>query len=79
VDVFDHTSDRQLLYFKERFLDADDPERERHLLISDKLRNLGVSDSVFLGPAAFALRQMLCDSGEAELVCELGLNRLEWQ
>jgi DNA phosphorothioation-associated putative methyltransferase len=79
VAVFDHTSDGQLLYFKERFLDADDPERERHLLISDKLRNLGVSDSVFLGPAAFALRQMLCDSGEAELVCELGLNRLEWQ
>jgi DNA phosphorothioation-associated putative methyltransferase len=74
VDVFDHTSDRQLLYFKERFLDADDPDRERLLLISDKLRRLGISDSVFLGPSALALRQMLSDSGEAELARELGLN-----
>jgi len=79
VDVFDHTSDRQLLYFKERFLDADDPERERLLLISDKLRSLGISDSVFLGPSAVALRQILCDSGETELVRELGVERPEWQ
>jgi DNA phosphorothioation-associated putative methyltransferase len=79
VDVFDHTSDRQLLYFKERFLDADDPMRERLLLISDKLRRLDISDSVFLGPSVVALRQMLCDSGEAELVCELGLDQPEWQ
>ena len=79
VDVFDHTGDRQLLYFKERFLDADDPQHGRLLLVSDKLRRLGVSDSVFLGPSAVALREMLCDSGEAELVRELGLNRPEWQ
>jgi DNA phosphorothioation-associated putative methyltransferase len=79
VDVFDHTSDRQLLYFKERFLDADDPERERLLLISDKLRSLGISDSVFLGPTAIALRKLLCDSEEVELVRDLGLNRPEWQ
>ena len=79
VDVFDHSSDRQLLYFKERFLDADDPERERLLLISDKFRHLGISDSVFLGPAAVALRQMLHDSGETELLCDLGLNRPDWQ
>lgn len=77
VDVFDHTSARQLLYFKERFLDADDPQRERLLLISDKLRRLGVSDSAFLGPGASDLRQMLCDSGESELVSELGINRLD--
>ncbi len=75
VEVFDHTSDRQLLFFKERFLDADDPERERLLLISDKLRHVGISDSVFLGPSAVALRQMLCDSGEAELVSDLCLNK----
>jgi DNA phosphorothioation-associated putative methyltransferase len=77
VDVFDHTGDRQFLYFKERFLDADDPQRGRLLEISDTLRRLGISDSVFMGPAAVALRQKLCDSGEAELVCELGLNRRE--
>lgn len=79
VDVFDHTSDRQLLYFKERYLDADDPERERLLLFSDKLRSLGVSDSAFLGPSFVALKKMLCDSGETELVRELSVERPEWQ
>jgi len=74
VDVFDHTSDRQLLFFKERFLDADDPERQRLLLISDKLRHVGISESAFLGPTSAQLRQILCDSGESELVCELGLD-----
>lgn len=79
VDVFDHSNDRQLLYFKERFLDADDPERERLLPISDKLRGLGISESVFLGPSAIALKQMLHDSGEAQLARELDLDRTERQ
>jgi DNA phosphorothioation-associated putative methyltransferase len=79
VDVFDHTGDRQLLYFKERFLDADDPQRERLVMISNVFRRLGISDSVFQGPGILALRQMLCVSGEAELVRQLGLDRLECQ
>ncbi len=79
VDVFDHTQDRQLLYFKERFLDADDPERERLVVISEKLRRLGISDSSFLGPTAIALRQMVLDSGEADLARELGLSQPEPQ
>jgi DNA phosphorothioation-associated putative methyltransferase len=77
VDVFDHASDRQLLYFKERFLDADDPQRSRLLLISDTLRRLGVSDSAFLGPKATDLSRLLHNSGHAELACELGLDRPE--
>lgn len=79
VDVFDHTKERQFLYFKERFLDTDDPERERLLVISEKLRRLGVSDSSFLGPSASMLRQMLFDSGDADLARELGFNQREPQ
>lgn len=73
VDVFDHASDDQLLYFKERFLDADDPQRGRLLAISDTLRQLGVADSAFLGPKTADLRHMLLDSGHSELLSELGL------
>jgi DNA phosphorothioation-associated putative methyltransferase len=72
VDVFDHAGDHQLLYFKERFLDADDPQRARLLSISDTLRRLGISESVFLGPSATDLTQMLLDSGQSELLYELG-------
>ena len=79
VDVFDHTNDRQLLYFKERFLDADDPERERLIEISDTLRRSGISEAAFLGPGATQLRRILSDSGESKLVCELGLDQPEGQ
>jgi DNA phosphorothioation-associated putative methyltransferase len=77
VDVFYHRGDHQPLYFKERFLDPDDPQRERLLLISEVFRRMGISNSVFLGPCVADLRQMLLDEEKHELIHELGLNRLQ--
>jgi DNA phosphorothioation-associated putative methyltransferase len=74
VDVFDHAADRQLLCFKERFLDSDDPQRAQLLPISDSLRALGISDSTFLGPKAATLQQILADGGVGDLANTLGLS-----
>jgi DNA phosphorothioation-associated putative methyltransferase len=73
VDVFDHTGDGQLLYFKERFLDADDPQCARLVAISDSLRALGISDSTFMGPNATQLRRALAEAKRSELAQDLGL------
>jgi DNA phosphorothioation-associated putative methyltransferase len=73
VDVFDHTGDGQLLYFKERFLDADDPQRARLVPISDSLRALGISDSTFMGPNAAQLRRAIAEAKRPDLAYELGL------
>jgi hypothetical protein len=73
VDVFDHTGDGQLLFFKERFLDADDPQCARLVTISDSLRALGISDSTFMGPNAAQLRRALAEAKRPELAYELGL------
>jgi len=73
VDVFDHTGDGQLLYFKERFLEADDPQRGRLVAISESLRELGIADSTFMGPNAAQLRRILAEAKRTELAHELGL------
>ena len=56
VQVFDHSSDGQLLYFKERFLSPNHPHRAEMEAFSAKLRKLGLSDSLLMGPtnAGFA-------------------------
>jgi DNA phosphorothioation-associated putative methyltransferase len=77
VDVFDHTGEGQLLYFKERFLEADDPQRAQLLLVSDSLKQLGISDSTFLGPRAVELRRILGDARVPNLADELGLTQME--
>src|SRR5260370_3497175 len=77
VDVFDHRADRQLLYFKERFLDAEDPQRTRLSSISDSLRQLGISDSNFMGPSTFQLRRILDEAQMPNLAQELGLDQIE--
>lgn len=79
VDVFNHAADGQLLYFKERFLDADDPERQRLLSISDLLRQLGVPDSTLLGPRFPELRRIISEANRPNLADDLGLGHAEDQ
>jgi DNA phosphorothioation-associated putative methyltransferase len=77
VDAFQHSREGQLLYFKERFLDADDPQRTRLASISDSLRQVGISDSAFMGPKANELRRILDEAGLSRLSDELGLVQVE--
>jgi hypothetical protein len=51
VQVFDHSMDRQILYFKERFFGASHPCRAEMEALSAKLRKLGVSDAAIFGPS----------------------------
>lgn len=77
VDVFDHRAERQLLYFKERFLDAEDPQRTRLSSISDSLRQLGISESTFMGPTVAELRRLVETAQVPNLAQELGLDQIE--
>ena len=79
VEVFNHTAEGQLLYFKERFLDPDDPERQKLLSISDLLRQLGIPDSTFLGPRVPELRQIIAEANGPNLAQNLGLVFVEDQ
>ncbi len=65
VQVFDHSADGQLLYFKERFVSASHPGRAEMETFSGKLRKLGVLDTVVFGPTK---------KGLAELREKAGLN-----
>jgi hypothetical protein len=77
VDVFDHRGNGQLLYFKERFLDAEDPQRPRLVSISDSLRQLGISDSTFMGPGVAELRRILEKAQLPNLAQEFGLDQID--
>ena len=79
VDVFNHAADGQLLYFKERFLDTDDPEQQRLLSTSDLLRQLGISDSTLLGPRIPELRRIISEANRPNLAEDLGLVHAEDQ
>ena len=50
VQVFDHSADGQLLYFKERFVSASHPNRAQMEIFSGKLRKLGLLDTAIFGP-----------------------------
>lgn len=65
VQVFDHSADGQLLYFKERFVGASHPRRTEMEAFSAKLRKLGLSETMVLGPTK---------KGLAELREKAGLN-----
>jgi hypothetical protein len=65
VQVFDHSADGQLLYFKERFVNANHPHRAEMEAFSAKLRKLGIPDAEMLGPTK---------KGLAELREKFGLN-----
>jgi hypothetical protein len=50
VQVFDHSAEGQLLYFKERFLAPNHPQRAAMDAFSNKLKKLGLSDKNMMGP-----------------------------
>ena len=52
VDTYDHSGQGQLLYFKERYLDSDHPGRSEMVVISEALRQIGVTETRFVGPSA---------------------------
>jgi DNA phosphorothioation-associated putative methyltransferase len=75
VEVFEHAGEGQLLYFKERFLDPEDSQRDQLLRVSETLKDIGLQDSPFSGPRATDLRRMLAAAGHVELIDELCLTR----
>jgi hypothetical protein len=52
VQVFDHSAEGQLLFFKERFVGKDHPNVAEMQKFSAKLRNLGFNDAAALGTKA---------------------------
>jgi hypothetical protein len=63
VQVFDHSKDGQLLYFKERFMGANHPRRAEMEAFSVKLRKLGLSDTELMGPTKKGFAEMLEKAG----------------
>jgi len=70
VQVFDHSADGQLLYFKERFVGANHPRRAEMKAFSVKLRKLGVTEQVGFGPTLTEFRELIERHG-----LNLNLNR----
>lgn len=58
VNVFDHSDDGQLLYFKERLLSSTHPQRSQMETFSAKIRKLGVPELVMVGPTKEELKKM---------------------
>jgi hypothetical protein len=71
VDTYDHSFQGQVLYFKERYLDADHPGRNDMITVSSILRDLGVSETSFMGPSAHELLSLLHRFGRAALAPRL--------
>lgn len=63
VQVFDHSADGQLLYFKERFMASSHPRRAEMEVFSAKLRKLGLSDTLLMGPSKAAFAGLLEKAG----------------
>jgi len=59
VDVFDHSQDGQMLYFKGRYLSKADPSQATLAAAAQKLQELGVSDRYFQGPDAATFASLL--------------------
>lgn len=71
VQVFDHSADGQLLFFKERFVASNHPLRTEMEAFSTKLRKLGLSDTELMGPTKKGFAEMLEKAGLNE-----NLNRI---
>jgi hypothetical protein len=72
VQVFDHSADGQLLYFKERFVGASHPRRAEMEAFSAKLRKLGIADQVGFGPTLKGFRELIESHG-----LNMNLNRMK--
>ncbi len=58
VQVFDHSTDGQLLYFKDRFVGANYPGRAEMVKFSNKVRKLGIPGGMALGPSKAEFEQL---------------------
>ena len=64
VQVFDHSAERQLLYFKERFVSANHPGRATMENFSAKVRKLGFDEATIgRGPLRAELDALLAAKG----------------
>ena len=64
VQVFDHSAEHQLLYFKERLVATSHPRRAEMESFSSKLRNLGFDEtSIGRGPLRTELDALLASKG----------------
>jgi len=63
VQVFDHSTEGQLLYFKERFLAPKHPQSAVMESFSGKLRKLGLSDKNMMGPTKAEFTKLLEQAG----------------
>ena len=71
VQVFDHSADGQLLYFKERYVGASHPRRPEMEAYSVKLRKLGLAEQVGFGPTLKGFRELIERHG-----LNMNLNRM---
>jgi hypothetical protein len=72
VQVFDHSADGQLLYFKERFFSASHPRRAEMETFSAKLRKLGITEQVGFEPTLKGFRELIERHG-----LNMNLNRMK--
>jgi DNA phosphorothioation-associated putative methyltransferase len=63
VEVFDHSNDEQLLFYKERLLSVADPRQTQLQAYSAKIRKLGVPDIFGTRPYREELAQILDEAG----------------
>ena len=75
VQLFDHSADEQLLYFKERFLSHEHPRINEMRLYSNKLRKLGIVENAGKGPLKSELFDLLARHGLDENLNKRQLSR----
>ena len=63
VQVFDHSAEGQLLYFKERFVGPNHPRRVEMQKFSGKLRKLGVVETMAVLPSKADLQNLIARAG----------------
>ena len=63
VQVFDHSAEGQLLYFKERFVSQDHPRFGEMQAFSARVRKLGVAQQGIFGPRREELIELLQERG----------------
>ena len=63
VQVFDHSAEGQILYFKERFVGPNHPRRMEMQKFSAKLRKLSVSETMAVLPSKADLQTLIARAG----------------
>lgn len=63
VEIFDHSADGQLLFYKERLISSSDPRQEQLQSFSAKVRRLGVPETFGTRPFRAEFDQMIKDAG----------------